>query len=69
MSVADPGESLVTRAWQAFGAAGPDALAEVLAPDARWVAAQPESECDGRANIIARMKRASAFGSGGRSST
>lgn len=47
-----PEIELVRRAWVAMTQDGPEALGEVLAPDARWYGVQEGQLCDGRKAII-----------------
>ena len=48
---------LVRRAWDALIEGAPDALGEVLAPDAQWHGVEDGQLCDGRKAIIDVMSR------------
>jgi ketosteroid isomerase-like protein len=52
-----PEIELVRRAWDALIAGGPEALGEVLAPDAEWHGVEDGQLCDGREAIIDVMSR------------
>jgi ketosteroid isomerase-like protein len=52
-----PEIELVRRAWDAMTQGGPEALGEVLAPDAQWYGVQDGQLCDGRKAIIDVMSR------------
>jgi ketosteroid isomerase-like protein len=52
-----PEVELVRRAWDALIEGGPDALGEVLAPDAQWYGVEDGQLCDGRKAIIDVMSR------------
>lgn len=54
-------QEVLERAWEAIRDGGPDALAPLLASDARWLGVQAGWECEGRASILERMRAARAF--------
>ncbi len=52
-----PEIELVRQAWDALLQGGPEALGEVLAPDAQWYGVEDGQLCDGRKAIIDVMSR------------